>query len=158
MISVPIRPSQRRTIWKRTSCVITTTRSSSPRTSVSAIPAGFSRISTAFRNARLKIKQIYLKRQCHEIFDLRFFYESVSPKSPAVLLIPVVHLDCEYLREFLENFENDPYMLISGACVKKTWSKKYCDTVFLTGDRGNTWIFVNLLKIILHVRTWSQLK
>ncbi len=43
--------------------------------------------------------KIGLNGQCHEIFDFRFFYELVSPKTLSVLLGPF-----RFFRKFLEVF------------------------------------------------------
>jgi hypothetical protein len=100
-----------------------------------------------------------LKGQCHEIFDFRFFRESVSPKP---LSIPLglfriffensrrysqlkVHHRCRWYRwciwlanisgsqRILKKIWNDPYVIFRGLgeddSWKKTWSKKPRDPV-----------------------------
>ncbi len=77
--------------------------------------------------------QNHLKGQCHEI-DAGVV--DTGGNLPPVSLIPVVHLDLRYLREFSKKFET---ILLRGSGAggklthgKKTRSKKSRDTVPLT--------------------------
>jgi hypothetical protein len=72
-------------------------------------------------SAKLYTPKGHLKGQCLEIFDFRFFHESVSPKPLSIPLGPfrIIYkireynrtLTWEYLREFSKKIRNDPTVI-----------------------------------------------
>jgi hypothetical protein len=69
-------------------------------------------------------KILHLKEQCHEIFDFRFFHESVSPKPLRIPLGPFF----EFSRKFAEIFAaqgSPPVLLTPVANGKYLQSEKF---------------------------------
>jgi hypothetical protein len=90
------------------------------------LPAGGN--SARFTNVVTTLLHANLRGQWHEIFDFRFFHESVSPKTLSIPSRPPDRwyrwctLTCDYIREFVKKFEMT-LMLFAGAWGKMIHGK-----------------------------------